>query len=263
MRGFMFSAPQTLMQAKTIGRAAFGLALAIVLLRQRTGDHIWNGHGSQPPYPGPIVNDTAAETLRARPQRVSELLEQLAWTWPGERISLGDITQLLGDRGYGILMLVLALPGLLPGISSIAAVPLALVALQLAIGLPRPWLPRVLADRSLSRADFSRMVERALPYLAWIERLLRPRLAMVVGPVGERVMGLACLGLALLLTVPILFNMPLVVPIMLMSLAILERDGVLASVGVVAGCLAVGAVVGIGWVSLQEGLQLAGKYLGM
>jgi hypothetical protein len=209
------------------------------------------------------VNDTAAETLRARPQRVSELLEQLARRWPGERISLGDITRLLGDRGYGVLMLILALPGLLPGISSIAAVPLALVALQLAIGLPRPWLPRFLANRSLSRADFSRMIERALPYIARIERLLRPRLSAVAGPVGERVMGLACLALALLLTIPVLFNMPLVVPIVLMALAILERDGVLAAVGLLAGCIALGAVVGIGWVSLQEGLQLAGKYLGM
>jgi hypothetical protein len=213
--------------------------------------------------PGTIVNDTAAETLRARPQRVSFVLEQLARTWPGERISLGDITRLLGDRGYGVLMLVLALPGLLPGISSIAAVPLTLVALQLAIGLPRPWMPRFLADRSLSRADFSRMVERTLPYLAWIERLLRPRLTVLAGPVGERVMGLVCLALALLLLIPILFNAPLVVPIALMSLAVLERDGVLAAIGLLAGCLALGAVLGIGWVSLQEGLQLAGKYLGM
>lgn len=209
------------------------------------------------------MNDTAAETLRARPQRVSELLEQLARTWPGERISLGDITRLLGDRGYGVLMLVLALPGALPGISSIAAVPLALVALQLAIGLPRPWLPRFLASRSLSRADFARMIERALPHLARIERLLRPRLTVVAGPIGERVMGLVCLALALLLTVPVLFNLPLVVPIALMALAVLERDGVLAAIGLLAGCLALGAVVGIGWVSLQEGLQLAGKYLGM
>jgi hypothetical protein len=213
--------------------------------------------------PGLIVNDTAAETLRAKPQRVSELLDDLARTWPGERISLGDITRLLGDRGYGVLMLVLALPGALPGISSIAAVPLALVALQLTIGLPRPWLPRFLAARSLSRADFARMVERAGPHLARIERLLRPRLTVLAGPVGERVIGLVCLALALLLTVPVLFNLPLVVPIALMALAILERDGVVAAIGLLAGCIALGAVVGIGWVSLQEGLQLAAKYLGM
>lgn len=209
------------------------------------------------------MNTSVSDTSRARPQRVSDLLELLARTWPGERISLGDITRLLGDRGYGVLMLVLVLPGALPGISSIAAIPLALVALQLAIGLPRPWLPRFLANRSLSRADFARMIGQALPYLTRIERLLRPRLTVLTGPVGERVIGLACLALALLLTVPILFNLPLVVPIALMSLAVLERDGLVGAVGLAAGCLALAAVVGIGWVSLQEGLQLAGKYLGM
>jgi hypothetical protein len=178
-------------------------------------------------------------------------------------VSLGDVTRTLGDRGYGLLMFVLALPGAVPGLSSIAAIPLALVAMQLAVGLPRPWLPRFLAARSLSRTDFARMVERAEPFLMRIERLLRPRFVLLTGPIGERLMGAMCLVLALLLTVPILFNLPLVVPIALMSLALLERDGVFAGIGLGVGVLVLGAVIGLGWVSIQEGLQLAGKYLGM
>jgi hypothetical protein len=178
-------------------------------------------------------------------------------------VSLGDVTGLLGDRGYGVLMVVLALPGAVPGLSSIAAIPLAFVAVQLAIGLRRPWLPRFLAARSLSRSDFARMVERVEPYLMRVERLLRPRLALLTGPIGERLMGVMCLALALLLTVPILFNLPLIVPIALMSLALLERDGVFAAVGLAVGGLVLGAVAGLGWVSIQQGLQLAGKYLGM
>jgi hypothetical protein len=173
------------------------------------------------------------------------------------------VTRLLGERGYGVLMFVLALPGVLPGVSSIAAIPLALVAVQLAIGLPRPWLPRILAARSLSRVEFARMVERVAPHLARVERLLRPRLAVLTGAIGERVIGVMCLVLALLLTVPVLFNWPLVVPIALMSLAVLERDGAFAIVGFVAGCAVLGALLVVGWVSVQEGLQLAGKYLGM
>ena len=209
------------------------------------------------------MNARAAEAPSAPPQRVSDLLQLLARTWPQERISLGDVIRLLGDRGYGVLMFVLALPGAVPGLSSIAAIPLALVAVQLAIGLSRPWLPRFLAARSLSRTDFARMVERVEPYLMRIERLLRPRFLLLTGPVGERLMGAMCLALALLLTVPILFNLPLIVPIALMSLALLERDGVFAAIGLGVGGLVLGAVVGLGWVSIQEGLQLAGKYLGM
>jgi hypothetical protein len=209
------------------------------------------------------VNASAAEAPDAPPQRVSDLLQLLSRTWPHERISLGDVTRLLGDRGYGVLMAVLVLPGAVPGLSSIAAIPLALVAVQLAIGLPRPWLPRFLAARSLSRSDFARMVERVEPYLMRIERLLRPRFALVTGPIGERLMGMMCLVLALLLTIPILVNLPLVVPIALMSLAIIERDGAFAVAGFALGGIVVVALVGLSWVSIQEGLQLAGKYLGM
>ena len=209
------------------------------------------------------MNARAAEAPDAPPQRVSDLLQLLSRTWPHERVSLGDVTRLLGERGYGVLMFVLALPGVVPGVASIAAIPLALVAVQLAIGLPRPWLPRFLAARSLSRADFARMVERVAPHLTRIERLLRPRLMVLTGPLGERVLGVACLALALLLAVPILFNWPLVVPIALMSLAVLERDGIFAIVGFAVGCIVLGALIGVGWVSIQEGLQLAGKYLGM
>jgi hypothetical protein len=209
------------------------------------------------------VNARAAEAPDVPPQRVSDLLQLLSRTWPHERVSLGDVTRLLGDRGYGVLMFVLALPGAVPGLSSIAAIPLALVAVQLAIGLPRPWLPRFLAARSLSRTDFARMIERVEPYLMRVERLLRPRFVVLTGPLGERLMGLMCLVLALLLTVPILFNLPLIVPIALMALALLERDGLLAAIGLIAGGLVLGAVVALGWVSMQEGLQLAGKYLGM
>ena len=209
------------------------------------------------------MNDKAAEALEAPPQRVSDLLDHLSRTWPHERVSLGDVTRLLGERGYGVLMFVLALPGAVPGVASIAAIPLTLVAVQLAIGLPRPWLPRVLAARSLSRAEFARMVERVAPYLRRIERLLRPRFMLLTGRIGERLIGLMCLILALLLTVPILFNWPLVVPIALMALAVLERDGVFAVIGFAVGCAVLGLILGVGWVSIQEGLQLAGKYLGM
>src|SRR5262249_34958083 len=132
--------------------------------------------------PGPNVNDRAADAPAGPPQRVSDLLDELARTWPHERVSLGDVTRLLGERGYGVLIFVLALPGVVPGVASIAAIPLPLVAVQLAIGLPRPWLPRFLAARSLSRSEFARMVERVAPHLTRVERLLRPRLMMLTGP---------------------------------------------------------------------------------
>lgn len=209
------------------------------------------------------MNDGTARALRGNSKRVSDVLHSLADSWPGERLSLGDIVRELGDRGHGILLFVFALPAAIPGISSFAAVPLTLVAVQMAIGLPRPWLPRIMADRSMARGDFASMVQRARPYLQRVERLLKPRLGIVTGVVGERIIGVVCVVLALLLTVPILFNIPLAVPLAIMALAVIERDGLFASIGLAAGIAVIGLVAALGWASVEGALQLAVKYLGM
>lgn len=209
------------------------------------------------------MNDSKAGSRNSTSKRVSDILASLAESWPGERLSLGDIVRELGDRGHGILLFVLALPGAIPGIATFAAVPLTLVAVQMAIGLPRPWLPRFLADRSLARRDFAAMVARAVPYLRRLERLLKPRFTAVVGPVGERLIGLICVILALLLTIPILFNVPLALPVAIMALAVIERDGLFAAIGLAGGIIVIGLVAVLGWASVDGALQLAGKYLGM
>jgi hypothetical protein len=96
------------------------------------------------------------------------------------------------------------------------------------------------------------------------ERILRPRYLLFTAPVFERLIGLVCLLLALLLPLPIPFtNIPVALPIAIMALAVLERDGVYALVGLVSGVLVIGLITTLGWVSIQEVLQWAGKYLGM
>jgi hypothetical protein len=197
-------------------------------------------------------------------RRISQILAALAQDWPKERLTLGDIEAALGDRGFGLLLFVFALPGIVPGVAALASIPLILLALQLTLGLPRPWLPRFLANRSVAHADFARMVVQALPRVKRFERILRPRYLLLTSPVFERIIGLACLLLALLLPLPIPFtNIPVALPIAIMALAVLERDGVCALVGLVTGCLVIGLITTLGWVSIQEVLQWAGKYLGM
>jgi hypothetical protein len=151
-----------------------------------------------------------------------------------------------------------------PGVAALASIPLILLALQLTLGLSRPWLPRLLANRSMARTDFARMVGQALPRVKRFERILRPRYLLFTAPVFERLIGLTCLLLALLLPLPIPFtNIPVALPIAIMALAVLERDGVYALVGLVSGVLVIGLITTLGWVSIQEVLQWAGKYLGM
>jgi hypothetical protein len=174
---------------------------------------------------------------------VSEVLLDLAGDGSGW-LRLGDIVTALGDRGYGILIFILALPNVLPlyipGLSALFGIPLALIALQMMLGLPRPWLPQSLLRRPLRRQEFARITHRILPWLLRLERLLKPRLPALTSLWAERAIGLFALVLALMLALPIPFTgIPLGAALALTGIGLLERDGLVLMVGVAAGALAV------------------------
>lgn len=197
-------------------------------------------------------------------RRASEILEDLARSWPGDRLSLGDIEAALGDRGFGLMILVFTLPTLIPGIAMLAAIPLALLAIQLMVGLSKPWLPKAILQRSVTRADFQRIVGRMMPHLLRAEKVLQPRLNYFATSYAERLIGLVCLVLILLLPLPWPFgNLMLAVPLIMLALALVERDGLFALVGFVLATISGGFLIAVTWVTVQESLQFALKYLGM
>ncbi len=61
----------------------------------------------------------------------------------------------------------------------------------------------IIADRSMTRADFNSFVGRVTPLLARVERLLRPRFLFITSATGERVIGGLCFVLAVVLALPI------------------------------------------------------------
>ena len=190
-----------------------------------------------------MVVATAVAAKHDRRQRISDVLIELAGDGLGQ-LRLGDIVAALGDRGYGLLIFILALPNVLPiyipGLSAVFGIPLALIAVQMAIGLPRPWLPPSLLERSLRRQDFANMTRRLLPRVLKLERLLKPRLALLTSPWAERLIGVFALLLATTLALPIpLTGIPLGVGLTLMGVGLIERDGLVLMVGVAAGLLAV------------------------
>jgi hypothetical protein len=213
------------------------------------------------------MSNTSAITVLAgngRRRRASEILEDLGRNWPQERISLGDIESALGDRGFGLMLLVFTLPALIPVISAIAVIPLALLAAQLTLGMEKPWLPKAILQRSASKADFQRTVEKVLPYLLRAEKVLKPRYLLLASTHAERVIGLICLLLTLLLPLPWPFgNLMVAAPLIVLALALIERDGLFALAGFVLALACGGFLVGVTWVTLQESLQFGLKYLGM
>ncbi len=181
----------------------------------------------------------------AAPPRTSHRLMMLA-DHPADRVSLGDALAILGERGFGLLLLILTLPNAVPipappGVSLVLALPLILVAAQMAIGLDQPRLPERLRRLSMSRARLASVLGRALPHLQRMERHLQPRHPRLTGRHAERLLGAACLMLALVLCLPIpMGTAPVAWALVVLALGLLERDGLFALIGLAAGLVAVG-----------------------
>ncbi|PLT99055.1 exopolysaccharide biosynthesis protein [Sinorhizobium medicae] len=181
-------------------------------------------------------------------RRFSEVLREIADDTSRERVSVGDMFVAMGDRAFGALMLLFALPNVLPtppGTSSILGVPLVILAAQLTLG-QNPWLPKIVTDRSMPRSDFAKLIERVSPWLAKAEKRLKPRLGVLVRPPAEYVVGALCLTMAIILALPMpLGNIPPALAICLFSFGILERDGIWVIAGMATFAVSIAIVSGI------------------
>jgi len=201
------------------------------------------------------------KSRREPPGKVTELLRQFAEGWDEERISIGDMVDALRRRGHGMMMLVFALPTMLPfnppGVAAVVGIPCAFVALQLLLRRQNVWLPKALRQRSVSREDFRKVVDKSLPAITRIERLLKPRLGFLTETIGEMLIGLSVLIIALLLALPIPFtNIPLGLAIALLSLGLIERDGLVVLLG---SAVAIGTAIFIvmfGWQAMTQVVAL-------
>jgi len=181
-----------------------------------------------------IENPALASRLRT-----SAVLLEAVTGHAGERISLRELIGRLGDRVYGLLLLILALPNTLPtipGFSTVFGLLMVLVAVQMAIGLRCPWIPEFLLRKSFPHAEFTRFMTRALPYLQRLERFLKPRWPFFTTPPVERLLGILFVLLAIAIALPIPFGnwLPAIL-IITAALGLTERDGIVLAVSAALG----------------------------
>ena len=202
------------------------------------------------------------DTVRARP--LSEVLRDISDD-PEEEVTLGEVVTNFGDRAFGALLFVLAIPNLLPlppGSTTVLGAPIAILAPQLAFGVHRPWLPRFLDHKPIKRVWLRRSYDQVAPGLQRIEKVSSPRLLWLFSPLATRAMGLACTALAFVLILPIpLGNILPSITIGLFGLSLVQRDGVLAMLAYVLTAISAGLlVVGVAaaWMALRHFLAVVG-----
>ena len=101
-------------------------------------------------------------------QKFSEILAAIAADDSLDRVKVADLVGAMGDRAFGPLLFVFALPNILPappGTSGVLAIPLVFLAIQLMFGR-KPWLPGFIASRSVKGTRFRRPSRSSLSSLA-------------------------------------------------------------------------------------------------
>lgn len=191
-------------------------------------------------------------------QPLSEVLRAIAER-KEKRVSVAELSDTFGHRALGALLLVFglicALP-LPPGGSTVFGLPLVLLAPQLMLGLRSPWLPRRLRRRSMRREHLAKGLQRVLPWLERVEAISRPRLGLLFTGPGQRFIGLVCTIFALVLILPIpLGNMLPAAAVSVLSLSLVQRDGLLALAGYALATASISVLVlaaNVIWRSLEH-----------
>jgi len=175
--------------------------------------------------------------MRPRPGDVEPLsailLDELT---EDETVTLGELRDRLARRGFGLLMIVLALPTLIPvlppGSAAVIGLLYVLLSLQMLFGKDEPWLPARLGRYRLSAKAITALRKRGIPFLQRIERFSRPRLLPIDDRIASRGVAVIVLLLGIVLVPPFPFlNTLPALAVLIMGVGLLNRDGLFIAIG--------------------------------
>jgi hypothetical protein len=178
---------------------------------------------------------------------ISQRLSQLADEAEGEAVTLDWIMAQLHERAFGLFLLVLALPCCIPflyGVPQIVALPLMFVSGQILLGRETPWLPQKLGARTVSSDSLKGLSRRAGPWLRRIEAISRPRLVALTRAPLDQLVGVALVVFSASILVPLPgTNTVPGFAVVIVSMGLLQRDGVLVILGAVLGTAWIGTLL--------------------
>jgi len=187
--------------------------------------------------------------------------------------SLGEVVGAFGDRGYGLLLVILALPSAMPlpapGYSTPFGLALLLVGGQMLLGKPAPWLPERVLRRRVTPAAGGRMLGFGMKFFGRVEHLIRPRQGWLFQRGWTPLISVLVLAMAALMTLPVpLTNTIPAAAIFLLGIGLVEKDGIVVmgacAVALAAVCfylIAFWAIFHFGLQGMEEVKELVKAFL--
>tara|TARA_R110001592_G_scaffold52511_7_gene160672 strand:+ start:12655 stop:13281 length:627 start_codon:yes stop_codon:yes gene_type:complete len=190
-----------------------------------------------------VSEQNAKENIDLHPplsDKTSFLLSKITSGNASKTIHLGFLIEQFKGRSFGGLLLILSILALLPIVSFIAGIIILLVGLQMLLGVTIPILPKFIMQQKVDKRSFEAFVDKVIPWLVRTEKYIRPRWLFFAHTIGQRLLGCLIFLLALVSLMPLPFsNMPPSIALILISLGILERDGVLITIGICISSVAI------------------------
>lgn len=161
---------------------------------------------------------------------LAEEFERLLADSDGKGVSLGEAMHALRERGMAVVMLIVAIPFLIPvpttfGLSTPAGLGVMLLGLYVMIGREAK-LPQWMGKRRLTHGTLERVVWFARKY----ERLVKPRLKFMTWPGIDRFLGLSIIFAGFTLGLPGPNFIPAIAVVCLL-IGLIERDGLFIILG--------------------------------
>lgn len=193
-------------------------------------------------------NDKDLPQAACAPASLSDILGGLSET-EKSHLSVRDMTEALGERSFGASLAVFALPNLMPlppGSTIVFGIPLLFVTWQMTVNTGGGLrLPERFANYRIERETFAAFAGRAIPYLRFFERWVRPRFGFPQRRLAERMLGAFALMLATVVFLPIpLGNWLPALALAIIGLTLSARDGLGLIAGVFVGILSMFVVAG-------------------
>ncbi len=156
-----------------------------------------------------------------------------------EKVTLAEILTLAGERIFGFLLVILALPSALPlpapGYSTPFGIAIFFLAVQLIIGRDYPWLPVKILKGSMKLETVQKFVNMGTPWIQRIENITKPRLTYICNsPPGRVMLGIAIALMAISMMIPIPGTNTLpAMGIFVTSFGLIEDDGAISLFGLI------------------------------
>lgn len=162
-----------------------------------------------------------------------------------EEISLFDVNHFLHEKGFALVLILFSFPMAIPlpyppGFTTILGLPLIFYGMQMLLGRIDPWLPKFIGAKTIKISHLKFAIDKSQKFFRYIEKFSKPRMLILTSPKGEKIVGFFVLICAVTIALPIWFGNAIPsLGILVMSLGVLNRDGLAVIIGVIISIIGV------------------------